>query len=166
MATPQKFQMSCSFKAFRPFRTWDCILTGHSEFWFYFYPYLKTHMFASHVASYLLWKYQMITIHKFWERLTLWPGQFEHWATGIDFWTSSNVSVWCPKHFCLRVRSVLIFSRSLNVSLIKASWCSLNTWILSSCKFTCLKSMDENSSLEDISKGRYSSHEKYIKDFL
>lgn len=71
-----------------------------------------------------------------------------------DFWTSPNVSVWHLVYFCPRLRSVLIFSRSYYASLITASWCSLNTWICSSCKLTYLKSVGETWSLEDISKSK------------
>lgn len=137
MATPQRFQMWCCFKAFSPCRPWDfsinislrililpLSLPRHSHL-----PL----MLPTHFEN-TKWKPHWLRCSE--RRLALWPNQVEYWATGTNFWTSSNVPIWCLIYFCPRLRSVLSFSRSFYAPLIKASWCSLNTWICSSCKLT------------------------------
>ena len=77
-----------------------CILIYHSEFLFSLYPYPETHICLSLLPTHFentKWKPHWLRCSE--KRLTLWPGQVEHWATGTDFWTCPNVSVWCPIYF-------------------------------------------------------------------
>lgn len=159
----------CCFKALRPCRPWDCILTCHPGFGFYFCSYLETHVCLSGciLSGFENTKWWPPWIMHSEEKLALWTGQFECWATSTDFWTSPNVSLWRLIYFCSRLRSVLIFSRFFfYASLISESWCSLNTWICSSCRLTYLKFVGETSSLEDISKSKAMKSWEVRKGFL
>ena len=146
----------CCFKAFRPCRPWDCILTCHPGFGFYFCSYLETHVCLSgcilqalkipngdHPGSCALRK----DLHSGQASLNAEP----------QVLTSEPLLMCLFGALYIFAQGWDLFSFSLdffNASLINASWHSLNTWICSSCRLTYLKFVGETSSLEDISKSK------------
>lgn len=99
----------CCFKAFRPCRPCDCILT--CRILLLFLPGNSCLPLRLHPSGFENTKWWPLWIMHPEEGLALWAGQFECWATSTDFWTSPNVSLCYFIYFCSRLRSVLIFSR-------------------------------------------------------